>query len=474
MSSKSIILSSAGLKNIILNDFNSENQFNFIFGEFEIKMNTIFAEFVSPKVSHLRYADSTINSIQFDKAFPNLEISTTNYAQTYRELFTEDIISIVHQISCGYSVEINQEQSFRLQLISILLENEELYDKINEIYPIDISETNINLYLQHLQFFYSFSDSSNRFNYTNIIDYLSNHLYLFKTSQLLSLPKSLLYKLISNPNLLVESEDSLLTLIQSLFTKSDHNSTFSEDTEYDLLDFYELLEPTFLSDSKFSEYLLSLDHTELTNSVWTKLVNRFLHNDPQVENVQNNRYLRQHPSFDFDGNPMNRFNGIIMELTRKCGGNVQDKCVVKVTSSSHYANYYPKYAVDFQDRDHYYFSNSQPNSWLKFDFVNRRIHPTKYSIRSRHDDGKSGCHLKCWVIEGSNSGMDNDWKILDSRKDVSELDDRDASATFSLEPDLGKNECYRFLRLRQTGLNTAGNNYLSLSALEFFGSIVSE
>ena len=146
MSSKSIILSSAGLKNIILNDFNSESQFIFIFGEFELKMNTIFAEFVSPKVSHLRYADSTINSIQFDKTYPNFEISTTNYAQSYRELFTEDIISIVYQISCGYSVEINQEQSFRLQLISILLENEELYDKINEIYPIDISETNINLY----------------------------------------------------------------------------------------------------------------------------------------------------------------------------------------------------------------------------------------------------------------------------------------------------------------------------------------
>lgn len=474
MSTKSIILSSAGLKNIVLNNFDSENQFNFIFGDYSIKMNRIFAEFLSPMVSRLRSSDSTVSSIQFDKLFHNFEISSNIYSQTCHELFTEDVISLIEQISSGFSIEINRHQSFQLQLISILLENEELFDQINEIYPIDISESNVDLYLQHLEFFYLFSKASCRFNYPNIVDFISSHFYMLKPNQLIGLPKSLLLKLLSNKNLLVESEDSLFSLIQSIFTKSNDDTTFfEEDFEYDIIDFYELLEPSFLSENKFRDFLLSFDLSDMNNTIWAKIIGRFLQSTEHYEHIKNNRYLHQNPSFEFDGDPSHRFDGIIMELTRECNGNVQDKGIVKVTSSSHYANYYPKYAVDFNDNQHYYFSNSQPNSWLKFDFIQRRIRPTMYSIKSRHDDGQSGCHLKCWVIEGSNSGLDNDWKILDSRENVTELDERDATSTYKIKPELNNKESYRFLRLRQTGVNTAGNNYLSIAALEFFGSVIS-
>lgn len=50
-------------------------------------------------------------------------------------------------------------------------------------------------------------------------------------------------------------------------------------------------------------------------------------------------------------------------------------------------------------------------------------------------------------------------QILDSRNDISILDDGNVSHTFDIQNELEENESYRFLRLRQTGPNTQGSNY---------------
>ena len=64
MSKKSFILSSAGLKNLNLNqNQNYVDEFKFIIGEQEIKMRNIFAEFISPYVSQIHQSDPTIDSI---------------------------------------------------------------------------------------------------------------------------------------------------------------------------------------------------------------------------------------------------------------------------------------------------------------------------------------------------------------------------------------------------------------------------
>ena len=55
MKGQSIILSAAGFKNIIVKE--EEEEFVFIIGTSEMKMNRIFAEFISPKVSHIHHSD---------------------------------------------------------------------------------------------------------------------------------------------------------------------------------------------------------------------------------------------------------------------------------------------------------------------------------------------------------------------------------------------------------------------------------
>ena len=68
MNKTSTILSASGLKNVHINH-ETEEDFVFIFGKEELKMNNIYAEFISPivsnlhhsRVSHIHQIDPTIN-----------------------------------------------------------------------------------------------------------------------------------------------------------------------------------------------------------------------------------------------------------------------------------------------------------------------------------------------------------------------------------------------------------------------------
>ena len=159
-------------------------------------------------------------------------------------------------------------------------------------------------------------------------------------------------------------------------------------------------------------------------------------------------------------------------MTELTGGNIADNGTIDISSSSINKQFYPKYAVDLNDKSHYFQSEDQQGGWIKFDFKDRKIRPTHYSIRTRHDWGKSGSHLKNWSIEGSNTNKSNDWKVLDSRTDISSLDDSNAISTFDISTKLEPDESYRYLRLRITGVNTDNKYFIFLSALEFFGSLI--
>ena len=125
-----IILTSSGLKNILSNSCDSgsyENEFSFIFGNHTVKMNSFFAEFISPNVSHLRMSDPTINSFNVSDSLINIQNKfKENYCNSNlfsllflntEQVFSEDVISLFHQISSGYEIEINEQQSLQLRLL---------------------------------------------------------------------------------------------------------------------------------------------------------------------------------------------------------------------------------------------------------------------------------------------------------------------------------------------------------------------
>ena len=168
-------------------------------------------------------------------------------------------------------------------------------------------------------------------------------------------------------------------------------------------------------------------------------------------------------------------NGIISHLTRECGGNVDDKGIVSVTASTVQSEKYrPKYVVDFET-EAYYASGPEPllkneaSLWICYDFKERRVIPTSYSVKSHHFGPGHG-HLKSWVIEVSEDGTKNSWVKIDQQDNNFELNGRGVVRNFRISNVPA--ESFRFFRLRQTGPNHRMEHYLAICALEIFGTLL--
>jgi hypothetical protein len=179
-------------------------------------------------------------------------------------------------------------------------------------------------------------------------------------------------------------------------------------------------------------------------------------------------------------------DGTIAHLTRECGANVHDRHVVDVTCGSFeketeganphsgaYDNHYrwaAKNAADLES-DSAFFSAYRKkegdiphtrNNWLCYDFKERRIVPTHYTIRTNDDD----FHLKSWLVETSADG--ENWREVAREENNERLNGRWFTGTF---PVAGGGEC-RFIRLVNIGRTHYGIDQLAITAWEIFGSLI--
>jgi hypothetical protein len=139
---------------------------------------------------------------------------------------------------------------------------------------------------------------------------------------------------------------------------------------------------------------------------------------------------------------------------------VHDRGIVDISAKSVYSSsYLGRNAADLQSTTLFQ-SLDEPDQWLCYDFKNRRVMPTHYSIH-----GYSNHYLRSWTFEGSVDG--SSWFSLDDQKGNSTTNSNHPIGTFSV---VKSAEC-RFIRLRQTGKNACGNDYLLLYAFEIFGQL---
>ena len=170
---------------------------------------------------------------------------------------------------------------------------------------------------------------------------------------------------------------------------------------------------------------------------------------------------------EFVYNEARPLDGIIAHLTREFGGNVHLKKVVEVTASSVGGNGWAKNAVEL-GTDSRFFTEVKPNQWICYDFKERRVAPTSYSIAV----GNTRNIPRSWVFEVSNNGSEGSWVAVDHRDENEDLKTGSITCNFAITPPL--HESFRFVRLRLTGRNHYGIDQLVLTSLELFGTLSSQ
>ncbi|KAK8871497.1 hypothetical protein M9Y10_007226 [Tritrichomonas musculus] len=175
----------------------------------------------------------------------------------------------------------------------------------------------------------------------------------------------------------------------------------------------------------------------------------------------------------FNQKESGKFHGVIRYLTQKCGGNVHHTEVVNVTSSSiinenqdteEYPD--PYHSVELDNVSSSFASDYEENAWLCYDFKERRVKPSAYSIRT-YIYGPN--HLISWCIECSND--QENWEVIDEQNSSKLFDNIGKSITFQIKSSVNV-DYYRFIRIRLTGPTVTGKYILNISALEYFGSLL--
>jgi hypothetical protein len=87
---------------------------------------------------------------------------------------------------------------------------------------------------------------------------------------------------------------------------------------------------------------------------------------------------------------------------------------------------------------------------------------THYSIHPH----SSNWYLRSWIVEGSLDG--SKWLVIDRRDNNNEMTSTHPIGTFTVSQSTES----RFIRLRQTGKNARGNDYLTIYAFELFGQLM--
>jgi hypothetical protein len=159
-------------------------------------------------------------------------------------------------------------------------------------------------------------------------------------------------------------------------------------------------------------------------------------------------------------------DGILSFLNKAYSGNVHDRGTIRAFAECPFdtgGNNAPRNVVDV-GTDTYFLSKNEVNQNIGYYFNNLRVTPTHYALRSCGEK-VGGQHPQTWVVESSDDGVN--WIEIDSRRNTTELDGPHQIGVFQV------NEIRetRFIRIRQTEPNRAGNNHLTFTAFELFGSV---
>ena len=439
--SKELVLTSKGLS--FVNWDCPDDDIDLVFGsDNSCRVHSVLAEFLSPKIARIRRNDPLLNVYTFKN--------------DSSELFGA-LESLISSLRSGGTFRVDKSNFAVFLQLSHELENHELLSSLLEL----IKTENLPLH-EAIVLFRGGIDLGSAFTnrFVNLRDFIASRFYEIGKELLQDLDLETVRLLLSSPSLKIEDEDSLYDFIRS---RSGNDLSFTTLFEFV---YFEYLSVNRIEDfaSFVSENLLE----NISSGIWTRICGRLiletkLKNNPRASKDED-ATAESKNVFVYDGSKP--LDGIIAHLTREYGGSVHDHGIVNVTASSVVSSAFPKNATDLETRS-FFISKPNSNSWICYDFKERRVLPTSYSVKS-YDCGPGGWNLKSWVLEVSQNG--SDWTVVDSRNDNHDLDDSLVTRNFTISQ--SPKEAVQFIRLHQLA-NQNGNHQLCIAALEIFGTLSS-
>jgi hypothetical protein len=424
-STEKLTLTSRGLENIPQSQ--DRNDFTFLVGDVRYSCPSFVAEFLSPKLCSLHETDPTINEFSIETLDPNRHF--------------EDFL----RLGLGQSIEVGDSARSFFVSVAEELENRELGRFFAKGRDDKLTVSNA-LECFHLCYLGHFPHAAE-------LEFVSSHFSEFVRRDLDVFSIDELTEIFGHSSLELESEDELCEFIISHSAKDLAYFALFEFVRFEYL--------SVESVQQFSAFVR--EHFDCLNvSVWDCICRRLCHR-VQID-LSKSRFARR-----FSPNSSSSIDGIISYLSRQCGGNVHTKGVVTITGNPYSDGSRSHAALNAANltENSYFYSKNEPNQMLTYDFGDRRIKPTHYSIRSRHDGNDDNVYLRSWVIEGSIDGQT--WRQLDRREDDFTLKSGNKIQVFEVHL---STDC-RLVRLHQTGPNhySRPDNCLVVSGFELFGSL---
>ena len=436
-----ITLTCAGLSWV--NWYCGDDSFAFVGRDNKVcQLPPALAEFLSPNIAHWRRCD------------PFCDVYTFKDPDLFG-IFKRP----VHSVRSGNAIQVRNSNFLALVRLSQELENRELFSSLLGMIRTDtltLTPEEAFLLLQ------TATDlgvaDSDRFGY--LTEMVASHFYELSKETLDTFSLEAAQFVLSSPSLKIEDEDSLYEFVR-----------YHAEEDLRFTGLFEFVYFEYLSVESIKNFASFISEKALENinsGIWKRMCGRLI----LEANLQANPRAVTPPGIILPYNESKPLEGIIAHLTRECGGNVHDKNVVNVTASCVFKddNSYQRRVVEL-GTDSFLCSNDAKDTWVCYDFKDRRIIPTSYSVRSWRD-GPGGEHLKSWIIEVSNDGTENSWIEIDRRENNSDLNAKYVTANFKISQ--VPRQRFRFIRLKQTGLNHKGNYYVNISSLEIFGTLFEE
>ncbi|KAK8887461.1 hypothetical protein M9Y10_038506 [Tritrichomonas musculus] len=410
-----------------------EKDFSFVVNGEEFKTSRLISDLLSPVICQIHSNDPTISTFA-------INTSQKGDFSCFLNLFNFQ----------DYPIPSN-EVPFILEVIEILGN-----DSIECEDPSRQTEITVDNVLSFIQQHEKFGHFYSK-RLSTEIDFLSSHLFEMIESQEEEIGKlsiDTLMRILNNDQIQLNSEDQLLNFV---------NNLYKSDSKYSIL--YETVLFENISSESIKEFTAIYDSDDMDRGTWLRLSKRLECEIQNKNSEEKHRYREKPKSGKMFSKGQNEFNGILNYLRAQSKGQIENE--VKITSSTASNGYGGQNVIFYEDKDKYFYTSNEANSWLCFDFRERRVIPTDYTVRSCPWDPNND-HPKSWVIECRNEN--SSWKTVDEQKDCPHLNGKSFVHTFKINGQMS--EGFQYIRMRATGPNWENDKDLDLESFEIYGRLI--